>query len=235
VFIFSNKSIAMLHINTLSFLKKLKANNHKDWMDANKPAYIAAKEDFEKFTADMLLILGKSNPDVAVLKTKDCTFRINRDVRFSQNKAPYKANMSWYIAKGGKKSPFAGYYCHIEPGQSFFASGVWMPMPEVLKNIRQEIDYNFKDVKKILAQKKFKDTFGDLDRSEGSTLIRPPKGYEADNPAVEYLKLKSFIVSMKLDEKQLTAPGLVEYVAGLCTTARPFIDFLNMAVENPEE
>lgn len=225
----------MLHKNTLLFLKGLKANNHKDWMDANRQDYLAAKEDFEKFTAAMLLVLGKDNPDIAVLKAKDCTFRINRDIRFSQNKAPYKSNMGWYIARGGKKSPFAGFYCHIEPGQSFFAGGIWMPMPDVLKQVRQEIDYNYPDFRKIITQKKFKETFGDLDRSEGFALSRPPKGYEADNPAVDYLKLKSFIVSTPLDEKQLTAPGFVEYVAGLCTTARPFIDFLNMAVENPEE
>ena len=99
----------MLQPATLSFLKKLKINNTKEWMDANRSAYLAAKEDFEQFTGAMLHELGKSHPELSPLQVKDCTFRINRDIRFSQNKAPYKTNMGWYIARGGKKSPFAGY------------------------------------------------------------------------------------------------------------------------------
>jgi uncharacterized protein (TIGR02453 family) len=224
----------MFQKSTVSFLKMLKANNTKEWMDANRANYLSAKSNVEAFTTDLLKVLADTDTSLAPLQAKDCTFRINRDIRFSQNKAPYKTNMSCYIARGGKKSPFAGYYCHIEPGQSFFASGVWMPMPDVLKKVRQEIDYSFGDFKKILQGKKFRETFGDLDRSEGFALSRPPKGYEADNPAIEYLKLKSFIVSTPLDEKQLTAPGFVDYIAGLCKTARPFVDFLNTAIGEEE-
>ncbi|HSK12467.1 MAG TPA: DUF2461 domain-containing protein, partial [Phnomibacter sp.] len=118
----------MLQTTTLTFLKKLKANNNKEWMDANRDKYLGAKADLEQFTATMLAALAKLDADLAPLQVKDCVFRINRDIRFSQNKAPYKTNMSWYIARGGKKSPFAGYYCHIEPGKAFFAGGIWMPM-----------------------------------------------------------------------------------------------------------
>ncbi len=221
----------MLQSSSLNFLKKLKTNNTKEWMDANRDAYLATKADFESFTGELLAVLAKTDPNLAPLQVKDCTFRINRDIRFSNNKAPYKSNMGCYIARGGKKSPFAGFYCHIEPGQSFLAGGLWMPEPDVLKKVRQEIDYNFDDFKKIINAKKFKATFGDLDRSEGATLSRPPKGYEAENPAIEYLKLKSFLVMVKLDEKMLTDKGLVKYLSGLCDTMKPFVDFLNIGVE----
>ena len=225
----------MLQKATLSFLKNLKANNTKEWMDANRTDYLSAKEDFEKFAEVMIPILGKSDPDIAQLKAKDCIFRINRDIRFSQNKAPYKTNMGWYIAKGGKKSPFAGYYCHIEPGQCFLAGGIWMPMPDVLKKVRQEIDYNFDAFKKIVSHKKFKSTFGDLDRSEGYVLSRPPKGYDENNPAIEYLKLKSFIAYVPIDDKLTTDKGLLKHVTTLCETLAPLIGFLNTAIGEADE
>ncbi len=224
---FTDKKNCMLHPDSLKFLVNLKANNSKEWMDANRGAYLAAKADFENFTADMLQVLGKTDPEIAPLQVKDCTFRLNRDIRFSNNKAPYKTNMGWYIVRGGKKSPFAGYYCHIEPGHCFFAGGLWMPMPEVLKQVRQEIDYNFDAFQKILQNKKFKSTFGNFDRSNGMALSRPPKGYEPGNPAIEYLKLKSFVVTTPVDDSLLTNKGLVKHIAGLCETLKPLVDFLN--------
>jgi uncharacterized protein (TIGR02453 family) len=106
-----------------------------------------------------------------------------------------------------------------------------MPIPDVLKKLRQEIDYNFEDFKKIVKAKKFQATFGDLDRSEGVALTRPPKGYDDQNPAIEYLKLKSFIASVPLEDKMLTDKGLVKHLAGLFATLQPLIGFLNMGVE----
>ena len=221
----------MLQTTTLTFLKKLKANNHKDWMDANRESYLAAKADFEDFTGALLKEVAKNDPSIAHLQPKDCTFRINRDVRFSKNKDPYKTNMACYMTKGGKKASFAGYYCHVEPGKSFMAGGIWMPEAVVLKKLRQEIDYNFDDFKKIVTGKKFTDTFGDLERSEGVVLSRPPKGYEVDNPAIEYLKMKSFIATVPLDDKMLADKGLVKHLSALFAQLKPFIDFLNMGVE----
>jgi len=224
----------MLQTATINFLKKLKANNHKEWMDANRETYLNAKTDFEAFTAALLQAVAKNDPSIAHLQPKDCTFRINRDVRFSKNKDPYKTNMACYITRGGKKGSFAGYYCHVEPGKSFMAGGIWMPEPDILKKLRQEIDYNFNDFKKIVNSKKFAATFGDLERSEGVVLSRPPKGYEADNPAIEYLKMKSFIATVPLEDAMLTDKGLVKHLTGLFTNLKPFIDFLNMGVEGGE-
>jgi uncharacterized protein (TIGR02453 family) len=222
----------MLQPATITFLKKLKANNAKEWMDANRDAYLDAKADFETFTAALLQAVAKNDPSIAHLQPKDCTFRINRDVRFSKNKDPYKTNMACYITRGGKKSSFAGYYCHVEPGKAFMAGGIWMPEPIVLKKLRQEIDYNFADFQKIVKGKKFVSTFGDLERTEGVMLSRPPKGYEVDNPAIEYLKMKSFIATVPLDDNILTDKGLVKHLAGLFAQLKPFIDFLNMGVES---
>lgn len=224
----------MLSKRTLTFLKQLKGNNHKDWMDANRQAYLDAKTDFEQFGTTLLQQMIEIDPALAGLSIKDCTFRINRDVRFSANKAPYKTNMALYMAMGGKKSMAAGYYCHIEPGSSFAAGGVWMPMPPVLKRIRQEIDYNFDTFKKIVTDKRFTESFGGLDTAEGSVLSRPPKGYEADNPAIEYIKMKSYIASMPLADSLLTQPHLTQQLLTAFTRMKPLIAFLNEAQHSDE-
>ena len=229
-----NRLIFMLQKNTLQFLRQLKANNTKEWMDRHRDVYLSAKADFEQFTGKMLQVLARREPALGTLQIKDCTFRINRDICFTQNKAPYKTNMGWYIAVGGKKSPFAGYYCHIEPGQCFFAGGLWMPMPDALKKVRQEIDYNYEAFQKIISEKKFKASFGDLEKGEGYALSRPPKGYEAENPAIAYLKLKSFIASAPLTDKAVIAGDLLIKLDTLCSNIAPLVSFLNTALEADE-
>jgi len=223
----------MLQKTTLQFLSTLKKNNTKAWFDTNRNKYAAAKEDMTTFATAMLQTISSFDDTVAHLEAKDCLFRINRDVRFSKNKAPYKTNMAMYISRGGKKAlDIAGYYVHIEPGASFMAGGIWMPMAPELKKIRQEIDYSFHELSKILSNARFKSTFGDLERGEGTMLSRPPKGYEADNEAIEFLKLKSFISSVSLPDALLTDKKLVTTIGKNFGVMQPFIQFLNRALEH---
>ncbi len=221
----------MLQPATSRFLKDLKKNNNKPWFDAHRDAYTAARTDFDMLVASVLQETSKFDKSIFQLQPKDCVFRINRDVRFSKNKDPYKTNFAMYVSKGGKKAlNVAGYYFHFEPGQSFVAGGMWMPMAPELKKIRQEIDYCFDEFKKIVQAKKFKDSFGELDRSEGVVLSRPPKDYDATNPAIEYLKLKSFIAMKKIDDKALAEKDVAKTIAGYFKIMQPLIEFLNNAV-----
>lgn len=126
----------------------------------------------------------------------------------------------------------AGYYFHLEPGSSFVGGGMYTPMPEELRKARQEIDYNFDAFKKIIASKKFRSVYGDLDRSAEYSLSRIPKGYEPDNAAADYLKLKSFIAFMPLTDEDLLSKNLVKKAADAFATLQPLIEFLNEAVEN---
>lgn len=138
----------MLQPATLNFLKSLKKNNSKEWFDKNRKAYETAKGDFAGFVQEVINQFSKKEPAVSGMLAKNCMFRINRDVRFSKDKSPYKTNMGAYINPGGKKSILGGYYFHCEPGQAFMGGGLWMPMPPELSKIRQEIDYNFADFKR---------------------------------------------------------------------------------------
>ena len=136
--------------------------------------------------------------------------------------------MGAFISRGGKNAPAAGYYLHIQPGEIFIAGGIWMPEAPALAKIRQEIDYNFSEFKKIVEAKAFKKAFGTLD-TEGK-LSRPPKNYDPGNPAIEYLKLKSFVAVAKLDESSLAKGNYVKKVTSYFETLFPLVTFLNKAV-----
>ncbi len=220
----------MIQNATLKFLKDLKKNNNKPWFDAHRKEYESAKTDFVNFVQSVIDVFGKKDPGISHLKAKDCIFRINRDIRFSKDKSPYKTNMGAYFNKGGKKSLFGGYYFHCEPGQSFVGGGLWMPMPAELNKVRQEIDYNFAEFKKILNSKKFKSVYSDLSRNAEYTLSRLPKGYDADNPAAEYLKLKSFVALTPLKDSDLTSKQLIKNVVTSFESLRPVVEFVNRSI-----
>ncbi|NCI51745.1 DUF2461 domain-containing protein [Sediminibacterium roseum] len=223
----------MLQSSTLTFLKNLKKNNNREWFEKNRAAYEAAKEDMARLVDDVIRQFGKKEEGIAPLTAKECVYRINRDVRFSKNKAPYKNNMAASLIKGGKKAANAGYYIHIQPGgESFIGGGRYMVEPSELKKIRQEIDYSWEEFEKIIGNKKFRSTYGELERGEGMALSREPKGYEKDNPAIEYIKLKSFVATTSLTDADLTGKDLVKKITAAFETLQPLIRFLNRALED---
>jgi uncharacterized protein (TIGR02453 family) len=218
----------MLTKSTLDFLSDLRNNNHKDWFELNKPRYQQAQKEIKSLLRVWIDELGKIDNTIAELDPNKCVFRINRDVRFSKDKSPYKLNLGAYVVAGGKQSNLAGYYLHIEPNNCFFGAGNYMPMPDQLSKIRQEIDYNFDDFSKIIQDKKFVNTFGLL--SSENKLKNPPKGYSTDNVALEYLKLKSFTVFAKLKDGDILKQNFATHLIELCKQVQPFVSFLNTAV-----
>ena len=222
----------MLQSSTLLFLKKLKKNNNKPWFDANRKAYETAKADFTAYIQAVIDSFGKKEPSINTLHAKDCLFRINRDVRFSKDKSPYKTNFGAYMNKMGKKAVHsAGYYFHLEPGGTFTGGGIWMPDASDLQKMRQEIDYNFGDFKKIIGSKKFKSVYGDLSMSEEYKLVRIPKGYESDNPAAEYLKLKSYVAMTSFTDADLQSKDLVKKTVAAFEALQPLVRFINEALQ----
>lgn len=213
---------------TIDYLKNLKKNNSKEWFDQNKKAYEQAKADFVDLVNKLLAFLTTVDPAFGNLQAKDCMFRINRDIRFSKDKSPYKTNFGAAFHSGGKKGGGAAFYFHLEPGQSFVGGGLWMPEADKLKKVRQEIDYHFADFKKILSKKDFVAIYGNL--STEDKLKNLPKGYEADNPAAEYLKLKSFTAGHAVSDKILVSDDLLKSLQLAFKTIHPLIDFINRAI-----
>ena len=221
----------MLQSSTLRFLKELKKNNTREWFEKNRKQYETAKEDFANLIQSVIEKYGRKDEEIASLKSKDCMFRINRDIRFSKDKSPYKTNFGASINRGGKKSIFAGYYFHCEPGNSFVGGGLWMPLPEDLKKVRQEIDYNFDEFKKIIENIKFLSAYKELHKGEDTSLSRPPKGYEENNPAINYIKLKSFIAMTPVADAELTKNNLREKIVNAFESLQPLLKFINRALE----
>ena len=214
---------------TLDFLKKLKNNNNREWFDSNKNEYLASKEIFEEFVSELIKGINKFDKKVSLdLKPKDCTFRIYKDVRFSKDKTPYKNNMSASINPGGKKSNIPGYYFHLEPDACFLAGGVYMPMPDVLKAIRQEIDYNPLPLINVLKSASFKKEFNGLD--EEDKLKNLPKGFNKDHAHSEILKNKHFIVSKKFENKVILKKEGLSKTLNSFKAMYPFLDYLRKAI-----
>ena len=222
----------MIQASTLRFLKQLARNNDKSWFDAHRPAYEDAKGDFLLFVAELLKRLSQKDPSLSGIEPKSCVFRINRDVRFSKNKAPYKNHFGAYFCKGGKKSNLAGYYFHLEPGTAFLGGGLWMPEGPALGKVRQEIDYCLEEFRKIVGGKGFRSTYGAME--ENHMLTRLPKGYEPGTPAEEFLRLKSFTAIRSISDDELTSTGAAALAAKHLGELVPLIGFLNRALEETE-
>jgi uncharacterized protein (TIGR02453 family) len=222
----------MIETTTIKFLKDLKKNNNKPWFDANRKKYEAAKENFLEFIQTLIDKHSLKDSTIKEQEAKKCVFRINRDIRFSKDKSPYKSNFGASINKGGKKSTFAGYYFHFEPGGSFVGGGIWQPMPPEMKQIRQEIDYCYDEFKKIVGGKKFKSVYGDLYKGDDLSLSRVPQGFEADNPAAEYLKLKSWIAMREIKDTELSSKDLMKKSLEAFETLMPLLQFVNRTMHD---
>jgi len=220
----------MLQASTLKFLADLDANNNKPWFDSNRKHYENAKKDFELFIGELLQANVKLIPELEGRSPKDYIFRIFKDVRFSKDKTPYKNNFGAGFGKGDKTVHTAGFYLHLQPGDnSFMGGGVWMPESTHLKAIRQEIDYNFDEFKSIVESPSFKKMFKTLDSSE--KLKKKPMGYEEDNPAIEYLKLKSFTAGARVSDKELLSRDSISKLSKIVAEIKPLVDFMNRAME----
>jgi uncharacterized protein (TIGR02453 family) len=224
----------MMTKEALQFLKDLIANNNTEWMHANKKRYENYKKDYHQYIAEILAEIKPLDKSLEPLEVKNCTFRINRDIRFSKDKSPYKTNMGVWFSQNKNRKNSPGYYIHFEKGNSFIAGGVWCPEPDELKKIRKEIEFFHDDLEKIVNDKTFKKEFVALSREENNVLKNAPKGFEPTHPAIEFLKLKSFTASQRIDDKLFTEPDFSKKIAQKLITLKPMNDFLNRALETEE-
>lgn len=220
----------MISKDSLQFLSDLKKNNNREWFLANKKRYDTYKDQYHQLIREFLDAMVPLDSSLKHLEVKDCAFRINRDIRFSKDKTPYKTHLAIWMSAGQKNTNLAGYYIHLEPGASFIAGGVYWPEAADLKKIRNEIAFFQDDLQKIVTSKKFKDEFGDLDRDESNMLKTSPKDFDKDHPAIEFLKLKCFTASEKIDDKMLADKDLVNKLANKLAALKPLNEFLNRAL-----
>jgi uncharacterized protein (TIGR02453 family) len=213
--------------STFDFLTGVKCNNNRDWFIANRPAYLEAKENFESFVQELINNIILFEPIMKGLEAKNCTFRINRDVRFSNDKSPYKTNFGAFMVRGGKKNGdrYAGYYFHIEPGKSMMAGGAYIPPSPWLSAIREKISDSADEFLEITQAKDFIKYFGTID---GEKLKTAPKGYPSDHPHIELLKFKSYLVVNEVPDKMVLSNGFFDYAIKVFKAMKPLNDYLNV-------
>lgn len=207
---------------SLDFLKTLSKNNNRDWFSHHKDNYLEAQHNIITF-ADALLIEMNKHDKIETPSGKKSLFRIYKDVRFSKDKTPYNTHWSGAFKRATKKLR-GGYYFHIKPGNSFLAGGFWGPEPNDMKRIRQNIESDYKEWKKVLADKTLKKTFGKL---IGEQLSSAPRGYAKDHPAIDLLRYKQFILKHEFTDKEVYSPDFVKNVNDTFKKMHPFLNFMS--------
>ncbi len=224
----------MLTKDSLQFLEDLKANNNRDWFLENKKRYEIFKKDYQKLVANLLDAMKPLDSSLEMLEVKNCTFRINRDIRFSKDKSPYKDHIGIWLSSGAIGMNRSGYYVHIAKNGSFIAGGLYCPVAEDLKKMRKEIAYFYEDLEEIIGNKNFQKEFGDFDRNEKNVLKNPPRGFEKEHPAIEFLNLKSFETSQKFDINEVTKDDFVAKMSKKLIVLKPLNDFINRALTSED-
>lgn len=225
----------MIKQTSLDFLKKLKLNNSREWFEQNRDLYENYRKGILQLTENLLKELSKIDPLIlqANLDPKKCLTRVNRDLRFSKDKTPYKNYVLVVLNKNYPQPNKAGYFIHIEPENCSVGGGVWQTTPEYLKKIRQEIDYSFTDINKIITTPKFKKTFPNGIQGVGK-MKKIPEGYDETNPAIELLKMKGFCTKEPINDNILTGKTCIQTIIDSFKTSKPLIDFINKAIEYEE-
>ncbi|MDE6045757.1 MAG: DUF2461 domain-containing protein [Alistipes sp.] len=215
----------------LDFLARLDANNEREWFDAHRKEWAHVKGLVARLTEELIEGISTFDASVRGLRVQDCTYRIARDTRFSNDKSPYKNWIGIFVAPHGKKSGYAGYYLHLAPkgdrlvGEHMLISGIYCPEPTLLRSVREEIlDNGAEMVKAIAAAKGFR-------LNEENKLKRVPTGFPADSEYAELLKHKDWCIERPVDEKFLLAPDLAGRVVAEFRKTHPFIELLNRAVQ----
>ncbi len=211
------------------FLDGVALHNDREWFRANRALYDDAKAAFDEITAGMIVRISEFEPEVAWLSPADCTYRIYRDVRFSNDKRPYKIHMVAYINARGKKSPHGGYYLHLQRGNCMAAGGSYCLEPPLLKAVRDSIVDNLEEFEDIVEAESFRKLFPVIGMERLKTA---PKGYPKDFRRMEYLRPKDYAVSTPLDDDMLLSVGWEEKVAEIFKTMKPMLDFVNYTVDD---
>ena len=218
------------------FLSRLSRNNNKVWFDAHKAQYLEAKRIFDDFTCELIDEVAKWDSYVASRKPtlKESTYRIYRDLRFSRDKSTYKSHMGAFVVPGGKKSPYCGYYFHMEPpqkreyiGGNMLFVGLYMPEAKVLASFRDEVSVNGDPFLEAVSKAKGFDLYTQ------SMSRKVPAGFEnvEKEEWKDILRMKDVNLTMAMDEKFLFAPGLAKRVAARFKRCRDFSFILNRCVD----
>lgn len=209
------------------FLKRLSENNNREWFKANKDEFDELRQ---LWINDIQLLINRMSEYDDTLRgvdVKDCIYRIYRDIRFSNNKLPYKTHLGAVLARGGRKTLESCYYIHFEPGRCGLHGGIWCPDSQLLSKLRHEIDDNIEEFTEIVENEEFKSRYEFV----GDTLKMMPKGFPKDLPHARFIKMKEYLVSMPVADSYFMADDWISAAATDFRAMKPMHDFLNYVFE----
>lgn len=212
----------------MDFLRSLRGNNNRIWLNEHKDIYLAARQKVETLTESLIAGVAMFEPAAARLRPSDCLYRIYRDTRFSPDKTPYKTHIGIYInPPGGKKAPTCGYYLHLEPGQTLVAGGSWCPPAPQLKAIRQDIYDNVEEYLEIIGNPEFTRyyaTVGD------NPLKTAPKGFPREWEHIDLLKPRDYTAYSPLTDADAESADFKQKVLARMKAVQPLNRFLNYSL-----
>ena len=213
------------------YLKDLAANNNRDWFNAHRDAYESARSEFENLLTAVIARISTFDETIRGIEAKDCTYRIYRDTRFSQDKTPYKIHMGGYINAKGKKSDHCGYYIHLQPGNCLLAGGSYCPPPALLKALRQAVYDNIDEFRAIVEAPAFNHYFPVV----GETFLKTDtKSLPKNFPYLKYLQCKEYTVNCPLSDDFFLAPGFLDRTTDIFRQMKRFADFVNYTIDDFE-
>ncbi len=209
-------------------MRDLQKNNNKEWMDANRNEYEAVRDWYKSWLNELDADLGKVDPNYHSTEGKRAINRINNNLLYHPNKSTYKDHFGagLDLSDNGKQGDF---YIHLGVNGSFIAGGFYKPKKEVLDSIRDAIDYNGKELKKILSNESFINTFGNL-IDDGDSLKTSPKGYPKDHKYIDLLNRKTFAVQHNVTQKEIMQDDFKDVCVEIYKEMLPFRKYLNKAV-----
>ncbi len=212
---------------TIDFLTALAENNNKVWFDGHKDIYKEVKAECDAFSLRFLAGVEQFDSRVSGLQLKDITYRIYRDLRFTQDKRPYKWHFGTYVCPGGKKSGMGGYYIHIEPSTDtyFICGGLYNPDRETLKSIREEV---------MLEPDAFHESLAscpDFELPWETALKKVPKNFSPEDKYADYYRLKSFELYKHLTKKDVQEDDFLAKALANLERTQPFTEVLNRCFE----
>ena len=207
---------------TFDYLKKLDKNNNRIWFQENKPFYEQSYAEMINLAENILNEMSLHDY-IETISAKKSLFRIYRDVRFSKDKTPYKTHWGGFLRRAGAENR-GGYYYQIGPMGSYVMGGFFGPNKDDLLHIRKQIEQDGDSLREIINAKKFKDFFGVL---HGSQLKTAPRGFEKDDPNIDLLRYKQFILRHDFKEKEVMSNDFPQVVSHAFQQMRPFFDHMS--------
>lgn len=211
-----------------AFLTQLAANNNREWFKLHKELFDTLRQQWLTDVQSLITLLSQWDDSVHGLNVSDAVYRIYRDIRFSPDKSPYKTYFSACFGRGGRRCRSFAHYVHLQPGNSMVGGGVWMPDKDKLCAMRSLIDAEPEEFSRIVNDPAFTSRF----HFESDSLKRVPKDFPSDHPLGEYLKMKEYLVVMRVDDSYFSTPDWPEKVSADLKALKPLKDFLDYVYDD---